>query len=83
LKLTEACKRMVNVRHRAFGDCVRASRAFKRLRLDVTNARHSAIMQILYGARNSTKVRFSVATLETSTIAISLLKSEPVREPKF
>jgi hypothetical protein len=55
LKLTEACKRMVDVLNRASGDCVRASRMLKHLRLDVTNVRHSAIILKLYGVSNSKK----------------------------
>jgi hypothetical protein len=55
LELAEACKRMVNVLQRAFGDCVRASGMLKHLRLDVTNVRHSAIILKLYGVSNSKK----------------------------
>jgi len=62
LKLTEACKRMVNVLNRAFGDCVRAPRVSKHFRLDVTNVRHSTIILKLYGVGNSTKVRAFAVT---------------------
>lgn len=55
LELAEACKRMVSVLNRAFGDCVRASGMFKHLRLDVTNMRHSTIILRLYGVSNSKK----------------------------